>query len=299
MDYVPSPKMKVNKNGQMGLQYSPWRSPRSSKMTTEEDDQLHSPSSPEVKIEEDNEMDFSSAPWHDPLSPKVKTEENNDEPVDLLPCDLCFGKFSSDEMELHINSVHDDTTFPYRCPERIGNKCKKRYATEHGLGTHFRRYHQKSLGERKWMCPGRNCRRSFFFKRSLDEHVEEHDFKCEACGKEYHVRALYEGHLKVCKGSTDDYECEHCGRSFVRKYYWENHHCAKGLASVDSASSEPQPQTTLSTPGETASTIASGELLPHGCSDCSERFGNRAKLHKHLKDVHNREPLAWLTKSAP
>jgi len=225
-----------------------------------------------MEIDEDDQLDSASLP-------QVETEKNNGELVELLPCDKCGGHISSDEMKEHNKEMHHPN-FPYRCPPHIGKRCRRRFKTEINLSIHVRKHHHAFLGERKWNC--RYCDHSFVYKHSLDEHVEQFDFRCEVCGAKFHTKKTYEKHASTCLRILESWQSKDFSGSWTPP------------------SSSLKHQSALHTPGHelpirtAAPLVASGELLRHGCSNCHERFRNRSQLHTHLKDVHNRTPMSWL-----
>ena len=138
-------------------------------------------------------------------------------------------------------------------------KCKKVFATPHGLEVHVRRSHS---GKRPYEC--NLCEKSFGHSVSLEQHKAIHTnekvFECKQCNKTFKRSSTLSTHMLI-HSDTRPFPCEYCGKRFHQKSDMKKH-----------------------------TYIHTGEK-PHVCRECGKAFSQSSNLITHSRKHSGHKPF--------
>ncbi|XP_028394595.1 zinc finger protein Gfi-1b-like [Dendronephthya gigantea] len=138
-------------------------------------------------------------------------------------------------------------------------KCKKVFATPHGLEVHVRRSHS---GKRPYQC--NLCEKSFGHSVSLEQHkaihTNERVFECKQCNKTFKRSSTLSTHMLI-HSDTRPFPCEYCGKRFHQKSDMKKH-----------------------------TYIHTGEK-PHVCRECGKAFSQSSNLITHSRKHSGHKPF--------
>ena len=138
-------------------------------------------------------------------------------------------------------------------------KCKKVFATPHGLEVHVRRTHS---GKRPYEC--NLCEKSFGHSVSLEQHKAIHTnekvFECKQCNKTFKRSSTLSTHMLI-HSDTRPFPCEYCGKRFHQKSDMKKH-----------------------------TYIHTGEK-PHVCRECGKAFSQSSNLITHSRKHTGHKPF--------
>ena len=138
-------------------------------------------------------------------------------------------------------------------------KCKKVFATPHGLEVHVRRSHS---GKRPYECD--LCEKTFGHSVSLEQHKSIHTnekvFECKQCNKKFKRSSTLSTHMLI-HSDTRPFPCEYCGKRFHQKSDMKKH-----------------------------TYIHTGEK-PHKCTECGKAFSQSSNLITHSRKHSGHKPF--------
>ena len=99
-------------------------------------------------------------------------------------------------------------------------RCMKWFASEAEMREHFATHALQS-----YVCE--TCARRFnsansLYKHRLSDHTDKPRFRCEECGKGFHMEAVYKDHRNSHTGAKP-YVCEHCNKAYGFRASFDKH----------------------------------------------------------------------------
>ncbi|XP_076038526.1 uncharacterized protein LOC143023793 [Oratosquilla oratoria] len=217
----------------------------------------------------------------------------------VYKCDVCEKVFHSPGKLKQHTYAHTGER-PFQCQH-----CDKAFSSRFKLVRHELIH----TSDRQHKCP--LCDRSFHRKDHLKNHIQIHDptkqFKCEkaGCGKEYSSYMSYRKHCAVHAAEEGDLQCRICQKMFDTKsdliYHLKVH---VGSRSVKSPS-EKKFQCDFCERRFFTRKDVKRHLVVHtgkrdfGCSLCSQKFGRKDHLVRHIKKSHGVGEISKVEKSEP
>lgn len=174
--------------------------------------------------------------------PNKISVSNSDTPcVNVYTCPICKSEFVrlqkfNDHVSLHKANIivcnkcprpiklnmsqyikHYKEHHRYQC-----NLCGKSLTSSYGF-----RYHMKQHeNDRKYVCPIKDCSKSYFLHNLLKRHMVSHSkamrYKCNLCETSFKNYDTYKYHLKTHDGKRD-HLCTQCGKAFFQAVHLRDH----------------------------------------------------------------------------
>lgn len=166
-------------------------------------------------------------------------------------CDICHKGFKGKQnLDMHVTGFHKKV-LRYKCLH-----CDEKFVHSMGRRSHTDRVH---LNFKRYSC--KQCPSKFFESNGLRMHVMRHHtgerkYKCEICCKEFLNISIYNYHMKAVHTDQRDCSCHVCGKKFALNSYLQRH-----LKIHD-------------------------EVKDYICPVCSKGFSTSTPMRSHMKTAH-------------
>uniref|UniRef100_A0A8D0CQI7 C2H2-type domain-containing protein n=1 Tax=Sander lucioperca TaxID=283035 RepID=A0A8D0CQI7_SANLU len=274
--------------------------------------QLHQRQTQHMETEADGEDCGGPEPAtssHPRLQPE--TEDQTGDSSDPETDDSADWK-ETREPQSALNSLKHDSTCkkPFSCSE-----CGKFFSLKSNLKIHMRTH----TGEKPFSCSV--CKKSFKGSGGLQYHMKTHTgekpFSCSECDKAFTVSGTLKKHMRTHTGEKP-FSCSVCNKRFARRSHVKTHKCVGQMETEadgeycggpePATSSHPHPRLQPETEDQTGDSSDpetddsadwketrepqsalnslkhdSACKKPFSCSECGNRFGNKAHLKIHMR----------------